>query len=178
MKFSSIILATLLLLSAASFRAQNALEINTVSTAITELRPIIDDRAEKRPMLIKFWATWCGPCRVEFPGVVRLDAEYRARGLDVVIVSLDNFGAMDSRVADFLQVYKSTMPSYLLDLPNRNQIAREMRKIAPQATGGLPFTVLVNKDGKAVYQRHGVISRSVLRARIERLLPKKHSPPS
>lgn len=172
MKPRFIILAALMLISTAVGRAQDTLEINTSTTAITELRPIIDDRAEKRPMLIKFWATWCGPCRVEFPHVVKLDAEYRARGLDVVIVSLDNFGAMDSRVADFLQVYKSTMPSYLLDLPNRNQVAREMQKIAPQATGGLPFTVLVNKDGRAVYQRHGIISVPVLRARIDKLLPK------
>lgn len=172
MKTRFIILAALMLISTAVGRAQDTLEINTSTTAITELRPIIDDRAEKRPMLIKFWATWCGPCRVEFPRVVKLDAEYRARGLDVVIVSLDNFGAMDSRVADFLQVYKSTMPSYLLDLPNRNQVAREMRKIAPQATGGLPFTVLVNKDGRAVYQRHGIISVPVLRAQIDKLLPK------
>lgn len=172
MRFRIITIAALILSTFTVARAQDALEINTSTTAITELRPIIDDRAEKRPMLIKFWATWCGPCRVEFPQVVKLDAEYRARGLDVVIVSLDNFGAMDSRVADFLLVYKSTMTSYLLDLPNRNLVAREMRKVAPQATGGLPFTVLLNKNGKPVYQRHGVFSVNVLRTKIERLLPK------
>lgn len=42
-----------------------------------------------RPLLVTFWATWCGPCRDEFPMIVSLAKEYEPQGLAVVGVSLD-----------------------------------------------------------------------------------------
>jgi thiol-disulfide isomerase/thioredoxin len=41
-----------------------------------------------KPLLVNFWATWCGPCREEFPDLVKIDQEYRGR-IDFVTISLD-----------------------------------------------------------------------------------------
>src|SRR5258707_2977419 len=42
------------------------------------------DPKDTRPLLINFWATWCDSCREEFPDLVKIDADYRAKGLNFV----------------------------------------------------------------------------------------------
>lgn len=148
------------------------LPVNTKTEAITDLKLLVKEN--KKPLLINFWATWCGPCRVEFPELVKIDADYRAKGLDFVIVSLDNFGAMDFRVADFLKSYKSTMPSYLLDLPTRRKILQNIRQIAPRAQDGFPLTLLYDSQGKLVYQKNGIIDAKILRAKIDKVMGVKN----
>lgn len=152
--------------------AQDALPVNTKTEAITDLKPLLPSAENKKPLLINFWATWCGPCRVEFPELVKIDADYRARGLNFAIVSLDNLGAMDFIVADFLKVYKSTMPSYLLDL-NRAEAYRAIRRIAPKSQYGIPLTLLFDEKGKLIYHKNGIIDARLLRAKIDKLLPGK-----
>jgi len=158
--------------SAAAIAAQTPLPVNTDTKAITDLKTLLSAE-NRKPLLINFWATWCGPCRVEFPELVRIDAEYRAKGLDFVIVSIDNFGAKDMGVADFLKSYESTMPSFLLDLPTRPRIFRNIRQIAPTAQNAFPLTLLYDASGKLVYQKNGVIDAKILRAKIDKVLPSK-----
>jgi thiol-disulfide isomerase/thioredoxin len=161
-------------LLAVSIAAQeNALPVNTKTKAITDLKTLLPAKQDKKPRLINFWATWCGPCRVEFPELVRIDADYRKQGLDFVVVSLDNLGAMDSIVADFLNSYRSTMPSFLLDLPSRRKIFQNIRQIAPRAANGFPLTLLYDARGKLVYQKNGVVDAKILRARIDKILAVK-----
>jgi thiol-disulfide isomerase/thioredoxin len=157
-------------IGATAIAAQTGLPVNTETKAITDLKTLLSPAENKKPRLINFWATWCGPCRVEFPELVRIDAEYRAKGLDFVIVSIDNFGSKDMRVADFLKSYESTMPSFLLDLPSRGKIFRNIRQIAPTAQNGFPLTLLYDANGKLVYQKNGIVDAKILRTKIDRVL--------
>ncbi len=168
----------LLAVSVVSIAAQEtALPVVAESKAIADLKPLLAAAKEnKKPLLINFWATWCGPCRFEFPELVKIDAEYRARGLDFAIVSLDNPGANEMIVSGFLRSYGSTMPSYLIDLPTRGEIERAVRRIAPRSRGGLPLTLLFNAKGKLVYQKDGVVNAKILRAKIEKVLDEKPAP--
>jgi len=150
--------------------AQTDLPVVTETKAITDLRTLLPSKENKKPLLVNFWATWCGPCKVEFPELVKIDAEYRAKGLNFNLVSIDNRGAMESVVADFLKSYQSTMPSYLLDLPNRQKIFQTIRQIAPTAQNGFPLTLLYDASGKIVYQKNGVIDAKILRAKIDKVL--------
>jgi thiol-disulfide isomerase/thioredoxin len=169
--FIKIILAVCL--SAASIAAQDAFPVNTKTKAIADLKTLLPTAENKKPLLVNFWATWCGPCRVEFPELVKIDADYRKQGLDFVVVSIDNLGAMDSLVTDFLKSYESTMPSYLLDLPSRGKVFQNIRQIAPTAKNGFPLTLLYDGRGKLVYQKNGVIDPEVLRAKIDNVLKDK-----
>jgi len=53
-------------------------------------------------LLINFWATWCGPCRVEIPELIRLGDEYRARGVELIGVTNENPLEDAAKVKDFV----------------------------------------------------------------------------
>ena len=127
----------------------------------------------KNPVLINFWATWCGPCRVEFPDLIEIDADYRQKGLNFFIVSVDDFAVIDTRVPEFLKDYDSTMPSYLLNIEERRIAARAIRRIAPRFTDTYPLTLLFDGRGRLVYQKSGVINPKILRAQIDKVLQKE-----
>ena len=164
-----------ILLSVFAVSAQDSeLKIITETKAINgkELKLLVKDSETKKPLLINFWATWCGPCRSEFPELVEIDADYRKKGLNFIIVSVDKFGIIDTRVSEFLRQYESTMPSYLIDLPSRPQIARAVRQIAPRFTDAYPLTLLFDTKGKLVFQKIGRVNTKILRAEIDKVLVK------
>src|SRR5256714_10545759 len=71
--------------------------------------------AHARPLLVNFWATWCAPCREEFPDLVKIRGQYGADRLDFALVSLDDVSDIDKAVPDFLsEVHAAAMPTYLL----------------------------------------------------------------
>lgn len=152
------------------FSAQE-IQTNTEIIDSAGLKKLITANKGK-PVLLNFWATWCGPCHSEFPELIAIDADYRKKGLVFNIVSVDNAGLLDSGVAEFLRQYKSTMNSYLIDLPNRREIAKSVRKIAPQFRDVYPLTLLFDKDGRLVYQKLGKINEKLLRLEIKKVLPK------
>src|ERR1700704_807457 len=49
---------------------------------------LLRDPNDARPLLVNFWATWCDGCREEFPDLVKIDNDYRAKGLDFLSVTL------------------------------------------------------------------------------------------
>lgn len=140
------------------------------------LRALLPNAENRQPLLINFWATWCGPCRAEFPDLVKIDGDYRQKGLNFVVVSVDNVSFIETKVPEFLHGYKAEMPSYLIYLPGgRRAIARAVRAIAPTFRDAYPSTMLFDANGKLVYQKAGVINPKILRAQIDKVLPKSNS---
>lgn len=168
-RFSILIIPILICLSfALSVSAQTVLKIDGAG-----LRKLLPNKENKKPVLINFWATWCGPCRVEFPELVEIDKDFRAKGLNVKLVSVDNFALIDTLVPEFLQQYEAAqIPAFLLDIPSDFQRLRAIRRIAPTVKKGIPLTLLYNANGKLVYRKSGVIDAAILRARIEKTLDK------
>jgi thiol-disulfide isomerase/thioredoxin len=120
-----------------------------------------------KPLLINFWATWCTPCREEFPDLVKIDAEYKGK-IDFITITLDFEEELTTGVPKFLVEMKATMPTYLLITPDETAA---IQMVSKDWAGGLPFTVLFKTDGSIAYSRQGIVKHSVLEAEINKLLP-------
>jgi len=119
-----------------------------------------------KPLLVNFWATWCDPCREEFPDLVKLDQEFKGK-IDFITISLDDPADIATTVPRFLSSMKAEMPAYLLKTPDESAF---IATISKAWQGAMPFTILYDKDGKAAYQREGKVNLEVIRPQIAALL--------
>jgi thiol-disulfide isomerase/thioredoxin len=124
------------------------------------------DASAPRPLLINFWATWCGPCREEFPDLVRIGNDYKTRNLDFVIVSLDDPSEIKSEVPRFLRRMRAQMPAYLLNASEPNEA---IGSVDPEWAGGMPATFLLDAAGQVVYKHIGPIDPEELRKELEKV---------
>lgn len=119
-----------------------------------------------KPLLINFWATWCDPCREEFPDLVAIDAEYKGK-IDFITVSLDDPADIATTVPRFLSSMKAEMPAYLLKTADESAV---ISSISKSWAGGMPFTALYNEKGELAYFREGKVVMETLRAELNKLL--------
>ena len=124
---------------------------------------------KNKPLLVNFWATWCDPCREEFPDLVKIEKQYRPQGLDFTAVSIDDLSEIKTTVPQFLREMRVTVPTYLLNVSDP-ELA--MSKVDPQWSGALPATFLYDGQGNLVYKRLGRIKVDELTAAIEKLVNK------
>ena len=139
----------------------NAIDLEGLKGLITQQR--------EHPLLINFWATYCDPCREEFPDLVKIDRDYRPRSLEFVTVSLDDVSDIKTGVPKFLGEMKATMPAYLLDVPDPEPA---IDLVDPRWQGSLPATFLYNEKGEIVYSHIGRVKTEELRAEIEKVIKK------
>jgi thiol-disulfide isomerase/thioredoxin len=128
------------------------------------------DPKDTRPLLINFWATWCDPCREEFPDLVKIDSDYRSKGLNFVAVSLDDITDIKTAVPKFLNEMKATMPVVLL---NVNDPEPAIKVVDDQWDGQLPATFLYDKAGKVIFRHFGKIKPDELRAALDKAVGSK-----
>jgi len=148
-----------------------ASQVNPVVSEInTEALKRLLAQQKERPLLVNFWATWCDPCRDEFPDLVRIDAEYGARSLDFVTVSLDDVKEIKTEVPKFLVSMNAKMPAYLLNVADPEPA---INAVDPKWQGDLPATFLYNDKGEVVYRHFGRVNAAELRAAIEKVISDK-----
>jgi thiol-disulfide isomerase/thioredoxin len=127
--------------------------------------------ARERPLLVNFWATWCGPCREEFPDLVKLRARYAADHLDFALVSLDDISDIETAVPDFLlESGAASLPAYLL---NAEDDGAAINLVDPTWAGELPATFLYDRSGHVVFKHKGRIKPAELQAAIDKILDAK-----
>ncbi len=109
-------------------------------------------------VLMNFWATWCPPCRQETPGLAKLANDYRAKGVAVVGISLDEGGT--EAIQAFVNEFHLPYPVGLVDPASPWASAVE----------SLPTTILIDRDGRVAKTYMGAVRESVFQADIDRLL--------
>jgi thiol-disulfide isomerase/thioredoxin len=125
------------------------------------------DSKSARPLLITFWATWCDPCREEFPDLVQIDKDYKARGLEFITISLDDPGDIKMGVPQYLQRMRASMPAYLLNVVDPEPSIKE---VDAEWGGGLPATFLFDAQGQLIFKHMGRIQPAELRLALDKTL--------
>jgi len=128
------------------------------------------DPKDTRPLLVNFWATWCDPCREEFPDLVKIDQDYGLKKLNFVAISLDDVTEIKTEVPKFLKEMKATMPVVLL---NVNDPEPAIKHVDVAWTGQLPATYLYDHQGKIIFKHFGRIKPDELRAAIDKAISSK-----
>ena len=117
--------------------------------------------SRERPLLVNFWATWCVPCREEFPDLVEIRGQYGPDTLDFVLVSLDDPSDIGKAVPEFLTEARATgFTSYLL---NADDSDAAINLVDPTWSGNLPATFLYDRSGALIFKHNGRIKPAELR---------------
>jgi thiol-disulfide isomerase/thioredoxin len=127
-----------------------------------------------RPLLVNFWATWCEPCREEFPDLVKFAGEYKGR-VDFITISLDDLAEIKRDVPAFLASMKAEMPAFLLKTPDEDAA---IASLALPWRGALPLSVVYSATGEAAYVRPGKIVPATLKAELDKVLAPKAAEPA
>jgi len=117
------------------------------------IKDLIQNKSQKL-RLINVWATWCGPCTMEFPDFVIIDRMYRGRDFEFVSISTDKLERKD-KVLDFLKEQQASNKNFIF---NGSDIYQLIEAVDPNWKGALPYTILIEPGGKIVYQEQGTIN--------------------
>lgn len=112
------------------------------------------------PVVVNFWATYCGPCKLEMPWFQQMVGKYQAQGLVVLGLDQDDGVGKDEIAA----TAKKIGVSYPILLPD-DSVAK-----AYQLGDYLPETFYVGKDGKIVEQTVGLNSKDEMEAAIQKMV--------
>ncbi len=111
-------------------------------------------------ILLDFWATWCGPCKVEIPHFIEFQQKYGPKGLQVVGISVDD-------PVDKLAPYVKEMG---MNYPVLQGLGHDAVQDAYGPILGIPVSVMISRDGKICATHTGLTSKDVFATEIESLL--------
>ncbi len=138
--------------------------------------PLIDTQGYQKlleqhkgqPLLVTFWATWCEPCRDEYPMLNDFAKQYAPQGLKVVGVSLDQDGDL-ILMRRFLTRYKPVFPNYR---KTKGDESAFINAVMPGWNGALPASFFYSKDGTQIGHLVGESDHDTYDAAIRMLLSK------
>jgi thiol-disulfide isomerase/thioredoxin len=118
------------------------------------------------PVIVSFWATWCGPCRAEFPELIKLQQQYDSVGLHVLGVNgFDQEDPDKKRSTQAVQQFvKGFAVPFPIALDERGQTRRAYHIVH------FPTTVFIDSAGVIQHVHDGAISREELERGIATIL--------
>ena len=153
------------LTAALSFASPGTATVSSKTTAPAWELKDVDGKTVKledfkgKVVILDFWATWCGPCRMEIPGFIQLQKQYDKQGLAVIGVSLDE--AEPQAVKAFM---KKLGMNYSVVM-GESQIAREYGGIE-----AIPTTFVIDRQGMIVAKHIGYADKEQFEKEIKPLL--------
>jgi thiol-disulfide isomerase/thioredoxin len=130
-----------------------AIDVWSLTFAGLDGGPVVMAGLRGRPLLLNFWATWCGPCVVEMPLLDRFAREQGPRGWRVLALAVDQPDPVRRFIAErTLHLPVAIAGATGLDL------SRQLGNVQ----GGLPFTTGFDSGGRAIRRRLGAMTGKLL----------------
>ncbi len=134
-------------------------ELKDIDTS--EIKSLIINTGDKL-RLINFWATWCGPCVIEFPGLVTIDRMYRNRDFEFISISADK-PEKKARALEFLIKQEAANENYIF---TGNNIYDLLDVVDEEWQGALPYTLLIAPGGEVIFRQQGAVDPLDLKKKI------------
>jgi len=157
-------LALLLPVAATAADLPSAAPLFAASVTDTENKPVALESLRGKPLVINFWARWCGPCRKEIPDLVEMHGKYREKGLVIVGLAVEDADSREA-VRDFAKAYEVDYRVLLAGVGK----GVELMKALGNDKAGLPFTVVIDRHGKMVAKKLGAMSKAEMEAAIKQV---------
>ncbi|MCL6546619.1 MAG: TlpA family protein disulfide reductase [Bryobacteraceae bacterium] len=110
-------------------------------------------------VLLNFWATWCGPCKIEIPWFIEFEQKHKDRGFAVLGISMDDGGW------EVVRPFLARMKVNYRTLMGDETVAELYGGVA-----SLPTSFLIDREGRIASAHLGLVSKSVYENEIEQLL--------
>jgi len=130
-----------------------------------------ESERDEKFRLVNFWATWCGPCVVEFPALMEIHRQFRNRDFEVVTVAAE-YPDQHKKVLRFLKKQQASGRNYIFADEDKYKYIEAIDK---KWDGALPLTVLLDPQGHVIYRETGAIDAVALKGIIVKAL-NKHQP--
>lgn len=166
MRTRTIFVALILMIAASTFAAPQATAPHDPPLIDAAGYQKILEQYHGKPILITFWATWCEPCRDEFPMLNELIKEYQPKGLKVVGVNLDDEGDL-ILTRRFIARYKPAFPNFRKKAGGESAF---VQAVLPGWSGAIPASFFYAPDGRQIGHLLGENDRATYEAAIRQLL--------
>ena len=121
-------------------------------------KPIALERYKGMPLIVNFWARWCGPCRVEIPELIAIRKAHKGK-LEVLGIGIEDKA---DAAKEFAKAYEMDYPVF---------VAKEkgipLMQALANTRGGLPFTIVIDARGQVVQKKLGIMKKADLEAAAE-----------
>ncbi|MCG2577287.1 TlpA family protein disulfide reductase [Dechloromonas sp. XY25] len=126
-------------------------------------KPVALERYKGKPLVVNFWARWCGPCRAEIPELIKFRNAHKGK-IEVLGIGIEDKA---EPAKEFAKAYDMDYPVF---------VAKEQGIPLMQALGntkaGLPYTLFIDRNGHVVQRKMGIVKKPDLDAAQEALLKK------
>jgi thiol-disulfide isomerase/thioredoxin len=152
--------------SVKSYLAKLAAEPVRLDKADAEVLKKLRQNDSGKLRLVNFWATWCGPCIVEFPEFITINRMYRQRDFETVTVAAQ-YPDEEEDVTKFLKKHQASTRNLIFGEPSKYKL---IEAFDPSWSGALPYTALISPQGTIIYKREGSIDSLELKRTIVKAL--------
>jgi peroxiredoxin len=126
------------------------------------IKSLLKNEDSNKLRLINVWATWCGPCVVEYPDFITTYRMYKRRDFEFVSISADK-PEKEDKVLEFLNSKNSAVSNYLYSGEDKYAL---IEAIDPDWNGALPYTMLIEPNGNVIWKHQGEVDFQELRKTI------------
>ncbi|MBK8891358.1 MAG: TlpA family protein disulfide reductase [Dechloromonas sp.] len=121
-------------------------------------KPVALERYRGKPLIVNFWARWCGPCRVEIPELIAIRRANKGK-LEVLGIGIEDKA---DAAKEFAKAYEMDYPVFVA----RDKGIPLMQALG-NTKGGLPFTIVIDRSGQVVQKKMGIMKKADLDAAAE-----------